>query len=101
MITTPESASFSLFPLPQNPQNKSAEVVPKVTETENQEENQNNQTTNSTEVYYDSRSGNRYLLNNGKREKLADSGVVSINQITRPETTNKARSTFFAAHSNK
>jgi len=57
MITTPESASFCLFPLPQNPQNKSAEVVPKVTETDNQEENQNNQTTNSTEVYHDSRSG--------------------------------------------
>lgn len=87
--------------LPQTPQNKSAEVVPKVAETDNREENQNNQTANSTEVYYDSRSGSRYLLNNGKREKLADSGVVIINQTTRPETTNQARSTFFAAPSNK
>jgi Transglycosylase SLT domain len=87
--------------LPQTPQNQVAEVVPKVAETNDQEENQNNQTANSTEVYYDSRSGNRYLLNNGKREKLADSGVLIINQTTRPETTNQARSTFFAVPSNK
>ena len=87
--------------LPQTPQDQVAEVVPKVAETDNQEENQNNQPNNSTEVYYDSRSGSRYLLNNGKREKLADSGVVIINQTTRPETTNQARSTFFATPSNK
>jgi hypothetical protein len=82
-------------------QNKIAEIVPAVTETNNQEENQNTQGENLTEVYYDSRSGSRYLLNNGKREKLADSGVVIINQTTRPETTNQARSTFIAAPSNK
>ncbi len=87
--------------LPQTTQNQVAEVVPKVTETNNQEENQNTQTANSTEVYYDSRSGSRYLLNNGKREKLADSGIVIINQTSRPETTNQARSTFFASPSNK
>lgn len=87
--------------LPQTTQNQVAEVVPIVTETTNQEENKNTQTANLTEVYYDSRSGSRYLLNNGKREKLADSGIVIINQTSRPETTNQARSTFFAAPSNK
>jgi len=54
-----------------------------------------------TEVYYDSRSGSRYQLNNGKKEKLADSGLVVITNNSRPETTNQARSTFFAAPSNK
>lgn len=87
--------------LPQPSQNQIAEVVPATTETTNREENQNTQAANSTLIYYDSRSGSRYLLNNGKREKLADSGVVVINQTSRPETTNQARSTFFAAPSNK
>lgn len=91
----------NVVPLPQTPQNQSAEVVPKVAETNNREENQDTKAANLTEVYYDSRSGSRYLLNDGKREKLADSGVVIINQTTRPETTNRARSTFFAAPSNK
>lgn len=54
-----------------------------------------------TEVYYDSRSGNRYLLENGKRRKLPDQGNVVISRDTRPETTNMARSTFFAAPSKK
>jgi hypothetical protein len=87
--------------LPQPFQNQAAELVPAITETNNRVENQNKQAVNSTLIYYDSRSGSRYLLNNGKREKLADSGAVVINQTSRPETTNKARSTFFAAPSNK
>lgn len=87
--------------LSQTPQNQVAEVVPTVTETNNQEENKNTQTANLTEVYYDSRSGSRYILVNGKREKLADSGVVVISNNSRPETTNQARSTFFAAPTNK
>ncbi len=87
--------------LPQTSQNQVAEVVPAVRETNTQEEKQNTQESNSIEVYYDSRSGSRYLLNNGKREKLADSGVVVISNNSRPETTNQARSTFFAASSNK
>lgn len=82
-------------------QNKIAEIVPAVTETNNQEENQNTRGLNLTEIYYDSRTGSRYLLSNGKREKLSDSGAVVINQTIRPETTNQARSTFFAAPSNK
>lgn len=87
--------------VPQTTQNKIAEIVQKVAETNNQEENQNTQTANLTLIYYDSRTGSRYLLNNGKREKLADSGVVVINQTSRPETTNQARSTFFAVPSNR
>lgn len=87
--------------LRQTSQNQVAAVDSAVTETNNKEENQNNQTTNSTEVYYDSRSGSLYLLNNGRREKLADSGVVVISNNSRPETTNQARSTFFAAPTKK
>lgn len=87
--------------LPQPSQNQVAEIVPAVTEANNREENQNTQAANSTEVYYDIRSGSRYLLNNGKREKLSDSGVVVVNQTSRPETTNQARSTFFAAPTSK
>ena len=55
----------------------------------------------TSEVYYDSRSGNRYLLENGKKQKLPDQGNVVISRDNRPETTNMARSTFFAAPSNK
>lgn len=50
------------------------------------------------EIYYDARSGNRYvLLEDGGREKLADAGQVVINSESRPATGNLARSTFFAA----
>ena len=87
--------------LPQTSQNQVAAVNSTVTETNIQNENQNPQNEKISEVYYDSRSGSRYLLNDGKREKLADSGAVIINQTSRPETTNQARSTFFAAPSNR
>ena len=62
---------------------------------------QTSQNESLTEIYYDSRSGSRYAVNNGSKTKLTESGIVIINQTTRPETTNKARSTFFAATSNK
>ncbi|HRH41443.1 MAG TPA: lytic transglycosylase domain-containing protein [Pyrinomonadaceae bacterium] len=48
------------------------------------------------EVYYDSRSGSRYTVNNGNQTKLTENGVIVISTTTRPPTTNKARSTFFA-----
>lgn len=86
--------------LPQTFQNKTAMVSAAVNETTAQHENQKTQTANFTEVYYDSRAGSRYLLNNGKREKLADSGIVVINN-SRSETTNQARSTFFGPPSHK
>lgn len=70
-------------------------------ETNEQNEESVLQETKSTEVYYDSRSGNRYLIGNGKRQKLPDAGNVVINGDSRPETTNLARSTFFSAPSNK
>ncbi len=54
------------------------------------------QTNNLTEIYYDSRSGTRYAVNNGSKTKLDENGVVVISNNSRPETTNKARSTFFA-----
>jgi len=87
--------------LPQTSQNQVAAINSTVTETNIQNENQNTQSEKTSEVYYDSRSGSRYLLNDGKREKLADSGAVIINRTSRPETTNQARSTFFAAPSNR
>ena len=87
--------------LPQTTQKRSTESVSKVAETNNQKENQNSEIANLTLIYYDSRTGSRYLLKNGNREKLVESGAVVINQSSRPETTNMARSTFFAAPSNK
>jgi hypothetical protein len=86
---------------PQTSQNKIAEVAPKIVETKNGEENQNTRAANLTLIYYDSRTGSRYRLNNGKREKLADSGAVIVNQTSRTATTAKARSTFFAPPSDK
>ncbi len=62
---------------------------------------QNQPTNNLTEIFYDSRSGSRYRVINGSKTKLTESGIVIINQTTRPETNNKARSTFVAATSNK
>lgn len=91
----------NIVSLPQTTQNQVVAVNSVVSETMPQVEKQNLNEPNLTEVYYDSRSGSRYLMNNGKREKLDDSGIVIINQIIRPETTNQARSTFFAAPSNK
>jgi hypothetical protein len=85
--------------LPQLQNNQVAEMKTEITPNNPQDEKQtpNPNNSNLAEVYYDSRSGSRYLLKNGKREKLDDAGVVVINETTRPETTNKARSTFFAA----
>lgn len=62
---------------------------------------QNPQTNNLTEIFYDSRSGSRYAVNNGYKSKLDENGFVVISNNNRPETTNKARSTFVAATSNK
>lgn len=90
----------NMKPLPQNSQDQLTAVNTGVKETDKPSE-ESTPKTNLTEVYYDSRSGSRYLLNNGKREKLADSGVVIVNNTLRPETTNQARSTFFAAPANK
>ncbi len=48
------------------------------------------------EVFYDARSGNRYILGENGKVKLGDDGVVVVSQDTR-QTANVARSTFFAA----
>ncbi len=88
------------IPLTQTSRNQLTPVDSVVTETEKAEGNQSSPS-GLTEVYYDSRSGSRYLLNNGKREKLAELGYIIVNYAIRPETTNRARSTFFAAPSNK
>jgi Transglycosylase SLT domain len=53
------------------------------------------------EVYYDSRSGNRYQVKTGVKIKLPETGAVVINTDSRPSNTPKARSTFFAAPPNK
>ncbi|NJM52651.1 MAG: lytic transglycosylase domain-containing protein [Blastocatellia bacterium] len=87
--------------LPQTAQNQIVAVNSTTAETKILEEKQNPNKPNLTEVYYDSRSGSRYQLNNGKKESWMIREVVIINQTIRPETTNQARSTFFAAPSNK
>ena len=61
----------------------------------------NEQKSVSTEVYYDSRSGNRYQVKDDGKIKLQEAGAIVINAENRPETTPKARSTFFAAPTNK
>ena len=88
-------------PVPQLNSNISENVAVIETEITEPDEESTAQEPKFTEVYYDSRSGNRYLLENGKRRKLPDQGNVIISRDTRPETTNMARSTFFAAPSNK
>jgi hypothetical protein len=55
------------------------------------------QTNTLTEIYYDSRSGTRYRVIKGNKTRLDESGIVVISNNSRPETTNKARSTFFAS----
>lgn len=50
----------------------------------------------SQEVFYDPRSGNRYVVGENGKVKLDDNGVVVVSQDTR-QTANVARSTFFAA----
>ena len=54
-----------------------------------------------SEVYYDSRSGNRYQVKEDFKIKLPEAGAVVINTESRPPNTPKARSTFFAAPTNK
>ncbi len=51
--------------------------------------------TKSPEVFYDPRSGNRFVAGENGKVKL-DDGVVVVSQDTR-QTANVARSTFFAA----
>jgi len=87
--------------LPQTTPKQDANLANVVTANFRRDEESNLQETKFTEVYYDSRSGSRYLINNGKKEKLTDSGVVVINNDSRLKTTNKARSTFFAVPTNK
>ncbi len=67
-----------------------------IKETTNRNSEQNQQTNNSAEIYYDSRSGSRYAVSNGNQTKLTENGVIVITNNSRPATTNKARSTFFA-----
>lgn len=95
----PDFNNLAIFPQMQT--NQVTAVNNSIIETNTQDEKQNPQSSKLTQVYYDSRSGSRYLLIDGKKEKLSESGVVIINETSRPETTNKARSTFFAAPSNK
>jgi len=95
----PDFTNLAVFPQPQT--NQVAEVNTEVVLNNARNEEQNPQSEKVNEVYYDSRSGSRYSINNGNREKLSDSGVVVVTNNARPETTNKARSTFFAAPSNK
>ena len=52
------------------------------------------------EVFYDPRSGNRYVAGENGKIKLPEDGVVVVSQDTR-RTANAARSTFFAAPVNK
>lgn len=87
-------------PVPQN-SNISENAATAITDIIEPDEESIAQEPKTSEVYYDSRSGNRYLLENGKRRKLPDQGNVVVSRDTRPETTNTARSTFFAAPSNK
>ncbi len=54
-----------------------------------------------TEAFYDSRNGKRYILKNGKSEKLPDEGIIIINRDNRPRTSNSARSTLFAPRTNE
>ncbi len=70
-----------------------------ITDTTAPNSEQTRQKTDLTEIYYDSRSGNRYLVENGIKTKLKENGVVVITLNSRPAPTNKARSTFFAAPS--
>ena len=56
----------------------------------------------SQEVYYDARSGNRYVLReDGEREKMPEAGQVVVSRESRQAAGNLARSTFFAAPMNK
>lgn len=61
--------------------------------TENVEKHNESKT---QEVFYDPRSGNRYVVGENGNIKLENDGVVIISQDTR-RTANVARSTFFAA----
>ncbi len=55
----------------------------------------------NVEVYYDPRSGKRYLLKSesGKMEKLDETGPVIITPNTRADVSSPARSTFVSVHS--
>lgn len=81
----------------QSRQTQSAKRLAVVSEDAVQEAPANTQINKSNEIYYDPRTGSRYMLDDGKRQKLPETGELVINDKIRPETTNTARSTFFAA----
>lgn len=70
-------------------------------ESDSRKTEQTKKDNNSRIIYYDARSGSRYLIQNGKKEKLPENGELVINETIRPEATNNARSIFFANTSNK
>ena len=80
---------------------QSANITNAGSENTNPKTDSNTQKPEPTEVYYDSRSGNRYQIQEGDKIKLPDAGAIVINPQSRPEITPKARSTFFAAPTKK
>ncbi len=49
------------------------------------------------QIYYDARSGSRYLIRGGDKIKLPEAGQIVVTQNVRQQTTATARSSFFAA----
>lgn len=77
--------------------NRNSGVVQITVTMPSQNKEQNPKPSPEAIVYYDARSGNRYLLTNGNRQKLPETGSVVVTPHTRPETTTRARSMLFAA----
>lgn len=87
---------FTAKTLPQQKIKGQAEYVSESFPQNSQKDELNTQINSPIIVYYDSRSGHRYRVFNGKQTKLRDHGIIVITGHTRPQTTNRARSTFFA-----
>lgn len=96
----PELGSVPNFIIPTVIQENSSRITIAQNQPTNPPSEQPKNELKTQEIFYDARSGNRYILGENGKVKLPDGGAVVVSVDTR-RPANTARSLFFAAPVNK
>jgi hypothetical protein len=96
----PELGSVPNFIVPAVLQENSSQITVAQNQPTNPPSEQPKKEPKTQEIFYDPRSGNRYVLGENSKVKLPDDGAVVVSSDTR-RPANIARSLFFAAPINK
>lgn len=96
----PELGSVPNFIVPTVIQENSSQITVAQNQPMNTPNEQPKNELKTQEIFYDPRSGNRYILGENGKVKLPDDGAVVVSSDTR-RPANIARSLFFAAPINK